>query len=288
MSATQEKTRDVVAAFRAAAEANRQTPLRRGNLVVIEPGSADDVMITADVHGHRSNFTRLIELADLPRHPRRHLIMQEVCHGGPVYPSGGCMSHQLLEDVARLKNEFPERFHFLLSNHELSELTDFPIMKGQHVLNLQFRCGLKEMYGPQADEVHRAYGEFIASCPIGVRITGSGVLVSHSIPKEVPERGFDVGVFDRPLSESDWSCEGDVFRLVWGRDARPENADAFASAVGAKVLINGHEPCSYGYNVPNNRQVILDCCGENACYVILPVDRHLSQPQIIDRIEKLS
>jgi hypothetical protein len=55
-------------------------------------------------------------LADLDRNPRRHLIMQEVCHGGPTYPDGGCKSHRMLEDVARLKVRYPERFHFLLSN----------------------------------------------------------------------------------------------------------------------------------------------------------------------------
>jgi hypothetical protein len=66
----------------------------------------------------------------------------------PEYPGGdGCMSHLLLEDCARLKTEFPERFHFLLSNHELAELGDFLISKSRRMLNMAFRFGINEMYG---------------------------------------------------------------------------------------------------------------------------------------------
>ena len=49
------------------------------------------------------------------------------------------MSHTLLEDVAQLKVDYGDRFHFILANHELSELTDFPIMKSGRMLNLLFR-----------------------------------------------------------------------------------------------------------------------------------------------------
>jgi hypothetical protein len=279
---------EVIATYRAAAEANRSTKHRRGNIVVLDPAAGDDVLITADLHGHRLNFQRLLEIADLAGHPRRHLVVQEVCHGGPEYPGGGCMSHLLLEDVARLKTELPDRFHFLLSNHELAELTDFPIMKQKHVLNLHFRTGLQEMYGAATDRVREAYCEFIATCPVALRATAGSVLITHSLPKLVDEVGFDASIFDRPLSADDLCHDGDVFRLVWGRDFRPENADAFAKLAGAELFISGHEPCSAGYSVPNRRQVILDCCGERACYLLLPLDRPLSQRQIIDCIRELS
>src|SRR6187401_354580 len=140
----------VVAQCRAAAAANCACGARRGNVVCLTPENSADVMIVADLHGNRLNFRKLLAIADMDNHPRRHLIMQEVCHGGPEYPgeTGGCMSHLLLEDCIRLKTEFPERFHFLLSNHELAELGDFPICKGRRMLNLLFRCGINELYGP--------------------------------------------------------------------------------------------------------------------------------------------
>ena len=153
--------------------------------------TADDVMITADLHGHRKNFNSIKKIADLERNPRRHLILQEVCHGGPTYPTnGGCMSHSMLEDVAKLKAQFPERVHFLLSNHELAELTDYPIIKSKKMLNLMFRLGLQEMYGPAAEKVREAYTAFIRSCPLAVRLPG-GVFICHSLPEKCDSQGFD-------------------------------------------------------------------------------------------------
>jgi hypothetical protein len=58
--------------------------------------------------------------------------------------------------------------------------------------------------------------------------------------------------------------------------------------MGAQLLINGHEPCPQGFAVPNPHQIILDCCGTNACYVILPVDQPLSQAEVVDRIRLLA
>ena len=66
-----------------AAEANRSTAGRRGNVVLLTPENGDEVFVAADLHGNRLNFNELLRIADLANHPRRHLVMQEVCHGGP-------------------------------------------------------------------------------------------------------------------------------------------------------------------------------------------------------------
>ncbi len=271
-----------------AAAANLATPSRAGNLVRLDVAAADDVMVVADLHGHRVNFERLLRIADLDGHPRRHLIMQEVCHGGPLYPDdAGCMSHLLLEDVIRLKARYPDRFHFLISNHELAELTNFPITKANRMLNVLFRCGMRAMYGEATERVRDAYLEFIRSCPLGVQLA-TGVFICHSCPENVDRGGFDVEVFERQLREEDLTPSGSVFQLVWGRDFRSENAAAFARLVGADVLIHGHEPCLNGFRVPNERQIILDCCGRRACYLILPLDRPLTQAEMIEQLGHLS
>lgn len=273
---------------RVAAAANRACKGRRGNVVHLAPDNAFDVMIVADLHGNRLNYSKLLTIADLANQPRRHLIMQEVCHGGPSYPgeSGGCMSHLLLEDCIRLKTEFPERFHFILSNHELAELSDFPICKSRQMLNLLFRSGINEMYGPAGEIVRAAYLDFLASCPLAVRLP-AGVFISHSCPDRCDSEPFDTSVFERPLSNGDFEAGTPAFRLVWGRDFRSANADAFARQVGAEVLIHGHEPCESGFSAPNKRQVILDGCCSEATYLILPVGPKLSQADIISRIKPL-
>jgi hypothetical protein len=273
---------------RQAAEANRACQARRGNVVCLSAENADDVMIVADLHGNRLNFEKLLRIADLANHPRRHLIMQEVCHGGPEYPGegGGCMSHLLLEDCIRLKTEHPERFHFLLSNHELAELGDFPICKARRMLNVLFRCGINEMYGTSGEKIRDAYLEFLSSCPLAVR-AGSGIFISHSCPDRCDREAFDMSVFERPLSPADYKSGSPAFKLVWGRDFRPANADAFARQVGADVLIHGHEPCEEGFSAPNKRQVILDGCCSQATYLILPVGPKLSQADVVSRIRSL-
>jgi hypothetical protein len=288
MVASNQYLKNILAALRKASEANKTTPGRKGNVVVLTSEFADEVMITGDLHGHRSNFNRIKKIASLERHPRRHLILQEVCHGGPVYSqNGGCMSHALLEDVARLKVKFPGQVHFLLGNHELAEVADFPIQKNKAMLNLLFRLGLQQMYGLATEEVRQAIILFLQSCPLAVRLP-HGVFISHSIPEFCDTRQFDVSIFDREIPDAEYLERTGVFQLVWGRDYRENNAQAFADQVGAKVLINGHEPCYEGFAAPNEVQIILDCCGEKAGYVMLPIDQELSHAEIMERVKILT
>ena len=277
----------VIATYGQAAEANLQTPLRQGNIVVITADDADDVMITADLHGNRPNFNSIKKIANLDAHPRRHLILQEVCHGGPAYPtSGGCMSHAMLEDVAKMKVAYPDRVHFIMSNHELAEITDHPIVKAEKMLNLQFRYGLQEMYGPATEKVREAYLAFLRCCPLAVRLPGD-VMVCHSTPEKLEETDFDTSIFTRELLPADFESGSSLFQMVWGRDYREENAQRFARLVGARVLIHGHDPCPEGCKTPNDVQIILDCCGRPATYVILPTGEELSYAQIVERVEQL-
>lgn len=271
-----------------ATAANRNTPSRRGNLIELTGELADEVVISADIHGNRLNFERLVKIAALGTHPRRHLVMQEVCHGGPCYPVGsGCMSHLLLEDVAQLKATYPAQVHFLLSNHELSELTEYPIAKkSQRLLNLTFRSGMQEFYGAQTQRIRDAYLRFLASCVLGVRLE-SGVLITHSVPPAVDQQGFDVTVFDRPLQPADLAPQGAAFQLVWGRDFRELNAQAFADLMQARLLIHGHESCPTGFRVPNSKQVILDCVGPRAHYLVLPVRPVMTQEEVVKAIRPL-
>ncbi len=288
MVASDEYIENIIGYFGEASEANRETSGRNGNVVALTPELADEVMITGDLHGHRRNFNLIKKIAALDAHPRRHLILQEVCHGGPKYPqNGGDMSHAMLEDVARLKIEYPQRVHFILGNHELAELAEYPIQKNRQMLNLLFRLGLQHIYGEAAGRVRDAFCPFLRSCPLAVRLPG-GVFVSHSVPERVDCREFDTSIFFRELADADFLGRTELFQLVWGRDYRQENARAFAEMVDARVLINGHEPCLTGFNVPNDLQLVIDCCGEQASYLILPTDRTLSHAEIVQRVEKLA
>ena len=287
MVASIQYVENIISTFLEAAEANRRTPGREGNVIVLTPDLAEDVMLTGDLHGHRRNFNIIRRIAAMEAQSRRHLVLQEACHGGPVYPqNGGCMSHTVVEDIARLKLRFPERVHFLLGNHELAELADYPIQKNKQMLNMLFRLGMQQMYGPATDKVRQALLAFLASCPLAMRLPG-GIFVCHSLPEDTETKGFDPSIFHERMEPLEFFERGEVFRLVWGRDYRTENARAFAELVGAKVLVHGHEPCADGFSVPNAYQIILDCCSDKGSYVILPVKQELSQTEIIQRIRRL-
>ena len=86
-------------------EANLSDRFRQGNLVYLP---ADAYLIaTGDIHGHRRNFERIASFADLTNHPDRHVILQEVIHGGPEDAEGGCLSYKLLFEIVRYKLSFP-------------------------------------------------------------------------------------------------------------------------------------------------------------------------------------
>jgi hypothetical protein len=285
MAASSEELEAVVECYRAAARANTATPARRGNVVVLDRSTAGDCLVSGDLHGNLPNLEAILANAALDTYPRRHLVLQEVCHGGPCFADGGCRSFEMLERVAALKVRYPERVHFLLSNHELAELTDYPIMKSKRLLNLAFRQGLHQAYGADADRVRDAYCEFIRTCPLAVR--ASDAFITHSLPEQLDRRTYDRGVFDRPYESRDLREHGAIFQLVWGRDHRTDNAHAFATVVGARVLIHGHEPFHHGVGTPNDTQVILDCTGDEACCVLLPVGESLSHAEVLERVFRL-
>ncbi len=287
MAATIQYIERIIERFQNAHQANANTEARLGNVIELKASVADEVMVTADLHGHRTNFNIIRRIADLAKHPKRHLILQEVCHGGPKHPySGGCMSHQMLEDVAKLKVDFPDQVHFLMSNHEWAELTDYPIIKNQKVLNLMFRTGMQEMYGPATDKVRDAYVPFLRTLPLAVRVD-KGIWISHTLPENVRRKGFDLSLLDDELGDEDLVENGPLFHFIWGRDFSQENADAFAAKIDADILIHGHEPSENGYEVPNARQVILDSHGDHGVYVMLPVGEKLSQSDVVERIKPL-
>jgi hypothetical protein len=195
------------------------------------------------------------------------------------------MSHTILEDVAGLVTRHPQQAHLILGNHELAELTDFPIRKNNQFLNLSFQLGLRQRYGAAEGEVREALVRFLWSCPLAARLP-QGVLITHSVPEGIDSEGFDPSVLVHDL-QAGGDDANDVFRLLWGRDYRNENVQAFSKLVGARILITGHEPSPMGFAVPNDRQVVLDCCGDRGAYVILPVGVELSLAEIVERIETL-
>jgi hypothetical protein len=265
--------------LRRAADAFRATPGRRGRVVALD--GAADVFACGDLHGNLDNFRRLLQAADLARNPARHFVLQEVVHGPHRYPAGGDKSHQLVDLMAALKCQYPNRVHFLLGNHELAQATDRAIAKDDVELNSLFRRGVDDAYGARGAEVYAAYLALFAAAPLALR-TPNRVFLSHSLPPASRLAAFDPAALERDAAaEADCLFGGSVHALVWGRDTREETAAAFLKIVDADLLVTGHVPCEHGFDAPNERQVILDSLGSPAGYCLFPADRPLTHSDLM-------
>jgi hypothetical protein len=265
--------------LRRAAEAFRATPGRKGRLVAL--ADCDEVLAAGDLHGNLGNFQLVMKKADLARHPRRHLVLQELIHGPFRYPAGGDKSHQLLDLTAALTVQFPKQVHFILGNHELSQWTGRRIEKNFEDFNELFVEGVRTAYGSRSDEVYAAYLELFATAPLALR-TPNRVFLSHSLPSAKRLTTFDPAVLEaEELREEDLVLNGSAHALVWGRDTSATNAAAFLQKVDADLLITGHIPCEKGFLAPNERQLILDAEGPTACCCLFPAERPLTHEELV-------
>lgn len=263
----------------------RTTPGRRGRVVTLR--AATDVLATGDLHGNLANFRRLLEIADLAGHPGRHVVFQEVIHGPYRYAGGGDKSHQIVDLVAALKCQFPARVHFLPGNHELAQATGRKIGKEDDDLNERFRAGVAEAYAPSHEAIYDLYRELFAAAPLALR-TANRVLLTHSLPNRIALERFDSEALERDVSaETDLVPGGSVYAVLWGRDTREETAADFLSRMDANLLITGHIPCERGFDMPNGRQLILDCLGTTACYCLFPADRPLTHEELVGCVSAL-
>jgi hypothetical protein len=271
--------------LRAATQAFRDTPGRRGRLVCLD--DATEVFATGDLHGNVENFRQILAKAELRAHPLRHLVLQEVIHGPFHYPDGGDKSHQLLDLLAALKCQHPRQVHFLPGNHELSQATNRLIGKGDIDHNELFRAGVRTAYAPRDDEIYAGYLDLVAASPLALR-TPNRVFLSHSLPAAKHLPNFDPAILERDdVEEADLEYGGSIHALLWGRDYSPSNVQAFLQRVDADLLITGHIPCEKGFALPNDQQLILDSLGCAACYCLFPTDRPLRHAELVERVGTL-
>jgi hypothetical protein len=257
----------------------RAMPGRCGRILTLE--GAEEALICGDLHGHLPNFQALLQAADLAHHPRRHLILQELIHGPFRYPQGGDKSHQLLDLFAALLVQFPKQVHYLLGNHELAQWTNRPILKGNDNCNELFEEGVRQAYGSWAPVIYQAYIELLAELPVLIR-TANRLVISHSLPSVRHRAHFTLSrLQEDPPAPEELDPGGAIHSLVWGRDTSLEHVIAFLQHCDGDVLISGHLPCPDGFDIPHERQIILDCAASPASYLLVPLNRPLSHSELI-------
>jgi hypothetical protein len=264
----------MLATLRRAADLTRSTPNRRGHRIELQ--NCKEILVVGDLHGHIPNFQTLYKLADLARHPGRHLVVQELVHGKFAYPGGGDKSHQAVDLFAAIKCQFPDRVHYLPGNHEQAQWTGRRILKGDTDQNAEFKLGVYTAYSTAYDEILKAYETLFQLSPLAV-VTPNRIFASHTL---VPAKNFER--FDpADLEKDDYTAEerqpnGVAYDMVWGRDTSVTNCANFLTKVNADWLVTGHIPCDSGFAFPSDRHITLDCSASPGGYVLLPADRVLS------------
>jgi hypothetical protein len=240
---------------------------RRGNLIHLP--SDVQLIATGDIHGHRRNFERIVAFADLANNPDRHVLLQEIIHGGPRDTAGGCLSHQLLFDAIRYKLTFPNRVHIIMGNHDIAFINNSRVMKDGEEMNRLMRLALEREFQEAGDDIKLAIRQFLFSQPLAVRCENR-IWLSHSLPADHFVDKFDRQILDKQMKINDCVKPGSAYLLTWGRNFSQKNLDKMAELFDIDIFILGHQPQTQGWSRAGDNLIIIASDHNHGC--LLPID----------------
>ncbi len=266
-------------------KANNDDKFRRGNLISLP--SKGSFIITGDIHGHRRNFERIVAFADLKNNTERHVLLQEIIHGGPEDDQGGCLSFGLLFDVIRYKLEFPDRVHLIMGNHDTAFINNSRVMKAGKEMNAAMRSALDRMFKEDSEKVKLTLKQFLFSQPLAVRCANR-IWVSHSLPADRFFDKFDTGIFNRRLKINDVVRPGSAYLLTWGRRTSQPYLGKIAHMLDVDMFILGHQPQSEGYSRVSDNLLIIASEHDHGCLLDIDLARFYSMDELIQAIVPLA
>ena len=248
-------------------EANQKDKFRNGN--VIRLPSNGDLIITGDLHGHRRNFERIVAFADLPKHPDRHILFQEIIHGGPEDPQGGCLSYKLLFDIIQYKLDFPEHVHIIMGNHDTAFINNSDVMKDGREMNRAMISAMQREFAHTSEQIILTTRQLLFSQPLALK-TENRIWASHSLPAEHYIDKFEPQIFDRPLKVNDTVKPGSAYLLTWGRHHSQELLNKMAKLFDIDIFVLGHQPQEEGWMQAGENLLIIASEHNHGC--LLPID----------------
>jgi len=262
-----------------AAKVTEADNFRRGNIIHLP--AAGKLIATGDIHGHRRNFERIVNFADLANNPDTHVILHEIIHGGPADTAGGCLSYKLLFDVARYKLQFPNRVHTIMGNHDTAFINDSEVMKDGKEMNRAMRSAIQREFSENTEDIMLAISDFLFAQPLAVKCENR-IWLSHSLPADRLAENFHPDVLDRKLTIEDIARPGPVYAFTWGRKHSQKLLDKFAALFGVDLFVLGHQAQEKGYSRAGENLLIIASDHNHGC--ILPID--LEKSYTIDRLSE--
>jgi len=275
----------VVDLLKAGVEANTTDKYRRDNLIFLP--AADNVIIAGDLHGHRRNFERILTYADLRNNRSRHLVLQEIIHGGPQDSEGGCLSYQLLFDVVRYKLDFPNRVHIIMGNHDIAFINNKKVIRNGKEMNRSMRSALDREFGQSSPNVKLAIKQFLFSQPLAVKCDNR-IWLSHSLPSDRYLGKFDQKILYRQLKNEDVVRQGSAYLLTWGRKHSQSLLDSLAKLFEVDIFILGHQPQEQGWGQAGKNLIIVASDHNHGCLLPINLAKPYTVEQLVRFIVKLS
>ncbi len=269
----------VIDLLKAGADANFSDQYRQQNL--IELPLQGSLVVTGDIHGHRRNFEKIVTYADLKNNPNRHVILQEILHGGPEDAEGGCLSFQLLFDVVRYKLQFPQQVHTIMSNHDTAHINNSEVMKGGKEMNQAMRHAMQRCFKDEAEDVSLAIKQFLFSQALAVKCQNR-IWISHSLPTDRYVDDFDPGIFHRQLKIIDVIRPNSAYMLTWGRRHSKETLGKLAKLFDVDMFILGHQPQEEGLASIGENLVIIASDHEHGCLLTLDLSKSYTVEKLIE------
>ena len=258
---------------------------RRGNLIHLP--AEGNLIITGDIHGHRRNFERIVTFSDLADNPDRHVVLQEIIHGGPQDSEGGCLSYKLLFDVARYKLSFPDQVHIIMGNHDTTFINDSQVMKNGKEMNQPMNLALDREFQQASADIKMAIRQFLLSQPLAVRCDNR-IWLSHSLPGDFYADKFDPQILQKELETSDCENPGSAYLLTWGRRHSQALLDKMAELFDVDTFILGHQPQPEGWSRAGNNLIILASNHNHGCLLPINLSESYTIEQLIDSIVPLT
>jgi hypothetical protein len=266
-------------------EASNADRFRRGNLIYL-PFDVQ-LIATGDIHGHRRNFERIVAFADLANNPDRHIVLQEIIHGGPKDAEGGCLSYKLLFDVVRYKLSFPDRVHIIMGNHDITFINDSQVMKNGEEMNRLMRLALEREFQEAGTGIKLAIRQFLFSQPLAVR-SENRIWLSHSLPGDRFVDKFDQQVLNGPLKNSNCEKPGSAYLLTWGRNISQQTLDKMARLFDVDIFILGHQPQQQGWSQAGKNLIIIASDHNHGCLLSIDLAKSYTVEMLIDSIVPLA
>jgi hypothetical protein len=258
---------------------------RRGNLIHLP--AEGSLIITGDIHGHRRNFERIVTFSDLADNPDRHVVLQEIIHGGPQDSEGGCLSYKLLFDVARYKLSFPDQVHIIMGNHDTTFINDSQVMKNGKEMNQPMNLALDREFQQVSADIKLAIRQFLLSQPLAVRCDNR-IWLSHSLPGDFYADKFDPQILQKELEASDCENPASAYLLTWGRRHSQALLDQMAELFDVDTFILGHQPQPQGWSRAGNNLIILASNHNHGCLLPINLTESYTIEQLIDSIVPLT